>query len=353
MAGLPRAWLMRLTAWHLPLSRRIGKTMSGIFISVVVPTYNRAQLVLAALDSVLSQTYTNLEIVVVDDGSTDETRTLVQRLVERKAGPRVRYFYQSNQGQSIARNKGISEAAGNWIAFLDSDDVWFTEKLQLQAQAITKYQESCGACFTDARLVDRGSLNTTAFRHAGWQFGEATGVVPDIVRPLATTFGGVWVQTLIARTDLVRKIGGFDPELHFAEDHDLLFRLSLETPYCYVKQPLAVIERTNTLIDPAVALRNWDKLDFRLQAQQYMYEKWLNLDAKYPADIRQIVVGNLRAVHSGWANWYLETGQYGQARHEVAKAMKYEVTPQLMAKWALTRIAPTVARRIARRAIPG
>lgn len=96
--------------WH--------KTMSGIFISVVVPTYNRAQLVLAALDSVLSQTYANLEILVVDDGSTDETGTVIQRLVERKAGPRVRYFYQANQGQSVARNKGIAEAVGNWIAFL-------------------------------------------------------------------------------------------------------------------------------------------------------------------------------------------------------------------------------------------
>lgn len=322
------------------------------FISVVIPTYNRAELLISAIDSVLAQTFTDFEIIVVDDGSTDETAEAIERITTGRTGcvektPRIRYFYQPNQGQSAARNKGITEATGNWIAFLDSDDTWLPEKLEWQVRAISEYEERCGACFTDARLVDRRSLDVSAFRHAGRQYETMMGIVSDSVRPLARTFGGTWLQTLLARSELIRKIGGFDPELHFGEDYDFLFRLSLETAHCYVNQPLVVIDRTNVAIDPTVASRSWDKVDFRLRAQQYMYEKWLKLDAEYPADVRQTIISNLRAVHSGWANWYLQTEQFDRAREAVSTAMKYQVTPQLAMKWALTWTAPRIVRKIA------
>ncbi len=319
-------------------------------VSVVIPTYNREQLLPAAIDSVLAQTYREFEIVVVDDGSTDRTADKIEsmsRSISEDGGrtPRIRYFHQSNQGQSAARNKGIAEAKGDWIAFLDSDDVWLPEKLMSQIRAIEQFEESCGGCFSDARLVDRGQLDTTAFHLAGWQFEELIGVIADPAPSLAKAFGGVWVQTLIARSDLVRKIGGFDPDLHFGEDYDFLFRLALETAYCYVNRPLAVIERTNADIDPTVALRSWDQVDFRLRAQQSMYEKWLRA-ANVPADVRRTIIGNLRSVHSAWANWHLETGQFDQARRAVSTAMKYQPTPQLAIKWALTWAAPRVARKI-------
>ena len=189
-------------------------------VSVVIPTYNREQLLPAAIDSVLAQTYREFEIVVVDDGSTDRTADKIEsmsRSISEDGGrtPRIRYFHQSNQGQSAARNKGIAEAKGDWIAFLNSDDVWLPEKLMSQIRAIEQFEESCGGCFSDARLVDRGQLDTTAFHLAGWQFEELIGVIADPAPSLAKAFGGVWVQTLIARSDLVRKIGGFDPRSPF------------------------------------------------------------------------------------------------------------------------------------------
>jgi glycosyltransferase involved in cell wall biosynthesis len=328
----------------------------GIFISVVIPTYNRAQQLLCAIDSVVAQEYRDFEIVVVDDGSTDDTAEKIESIRSKhsRQGTRalpIRYFYQPNQGQSAARNKAIAEATGNWIAFLDSDDVWLPEKLQWQVRAIDQFQGECGACFTDARLVDRGSLDTTAFRHGARRYDEMIGIVSDPIRPLARAVGGAWVQTLVARSDLIRKIGCFDPELHFGEDYDFLFRLALETAHCYVNQPLAVIERTNVVIDPTVAARKWDQVDFRLRAQQYMYEKWLKLDAKYPPDVRMTIIDNLRAVHSGWANWYLETAQFGRARRAVSMAMKYRMTPQLAVKWALTWTAPRIARKVTPKAV--
>src|ERR1035438_5349058 len=104
------------------------------FVSVVVPTFNRSRQVQSALKSVLAQTYPEFEVIVVDDGSTDGTAEALQQFISQRGGngKPIRYFFQSNQGQSAARNKGIAEARGEWIAFLDSDDVWLPEKLEWQ-----------------------------------------------------------------------------------------------------------------------------------------------------------------------------------------------------------------------------
>ena len=91
------------------------------FISVVIPTYNSARYLADSIDSVLNQTLTPLEVIVVDDGSTDETSHVVRRYQDR--GP-IRYFYQDNSGPSTARNRGIAESRGDLIAFLDADDIW-------------------------------------------------------------------------------------------------------------------------------------------------------------------------------------------------------------------------------------
>src|SRR5208283_3848938 len=94
-------------------------------ISVVIPTYDRAVKVQRAIESVLAQTLPGLEVIVVDDGSTDGTGGVLAE----KFGDQIRYFAQTNQGVSVARNKGIEEARGQWIAFLDSDDFWEKDKL--------------------------------------------------------------------------------------------------------------------------------------------------------------------------------------------------------------------------------
>src|ERR1017187_5289101 len=127
------------------------------FISVVIPTYNRCQMLMTAIESVLAQTYPAFEMVVVDDGSSDGTGEILQRFIDQRYGrgmqtQPIRYFYQSNQGQSVARNKGVEEARGEWIAFLDSDGLWFSEKLEWQVRAVAQFKNDCGACLTDARL---------------------------------------------------------------------------------------------------------------------------------------------------------------------------------------------------------
>jgi len=125
-------------------------------VSVVIPTYNRAKLIVNAIESVLAQTHPVREIIVVDDGSTDNTAQVLERYLGAQPRLReiVRYFSQPNQGQSVARNKGVKEASGEWIAFLDSDDQWRPEKLELQLSALRKFEGKCQACFTDLQFVN-------------------------------------------------------------------------------------------------------------------------------------------------------------------------------------------------------
>ncbi len=316
------------------------------FVSVVIPSYNRARASVVAVDSVLKQTYTSYEIVFVDDGSTDGTSDALRQFLSESNvnGDRVRYFYQPNQGQSAARNKGIAEAQGDWIAFLDSDDTWLPEKLERQVRAIEEFSDRCGACFADAELLMNQGLNTTAFRAAGRSYKDSAGIDTGGIELLAKTFGGWWVQTLIARTDLIRQIGGFDPELHFAEDYDFMFRLFLSTERCYVNTPLAIIDRTSA--PNSDTCRKWERLEFRLQAQQRMFEKWVAMEPPLPQDVLALVRHNLRAVHSAWANCCLENGKYREARLHVAKAVQYEFTCALALKWTLATIAPWIARRM-------
>jgi glycosyltransferase involved in cell wall biosynthesis len=103
-------------------------------VSVIIPTFNRAQFVTEAIDSVLSQSYKDYEIIVVDDGSTDDTKGTLKRY-----GEKIKYIYQKNSGVSAARNTGINEAKGVWVAFLDSDDEWIKNYLSVQVEQIRNF----------------------------------------------------------------------------------------------------------------------------------------------------------------------------------------------------------------------
>jgi glycosyltransferase involved in cell wall biosynthesis len=316
------------------------------FISVIIPTFNRAIQVQAALKSVLAQTYREFEVIVVDDGSTDGTGEAIPTIISPQGtgGKQIRYFFQPNQGQSAARNKGIDEARGEWVAFLDSDDVWLPEKLEWQVRAIEQFKDKCCACITDARLVDNLGMDTTAFRESGKPYQETLGMDSEAVGNLVKCRDPFWVSTLLVRTDVVKQVGWFDPHIEYAEDHDFLFRLSLVTPFCYVNKPLASLDRSKS--PRGSKCRPWDNVEVRLRGSQSMLEKWLKLDSKLPADVRKTIVRSLRQVYSAWTNWHLEQGQYEEARQAVCMAMKYELTTNLAVKWSLTHVAPSFARRI-------
>jgi glycosyltransferase involved in cell wall biosynthesis len=148
-------------------------------VSVVIPTYNRSDKVRKGVESVLAQSFTDLEVIVVDDGSSDNT----EQTLRQAFGDRIRYYFQPNQGVSVARNKGIAEARGEWIAFLDSDDLWEREKIERQFNALQQCGSPCGACYTDVRFFNHSETRTmfqlaqNSYRH------ESTmGVNTDVPR---------------------------------------------------------------------------------------------------------------------------------------------------------------------------
>lgn len=197
-------------------------------VSVVIPTYNYARYVGDAIDSVLAQTVPPLEVVVIDDGSTDDTPTVLA-----KYGDRIRAIRQENQGLSAARNAGIREARGEWVAFLDSDDAFHPRKLELQLAALAAHPE--------LKLVATGAFSDEPPTWA--DIAAAPPVVP-------VTAGAIAVRTLFAPSSVLAKrscfdeVGGFDPALRSVEDREMWVRICAKFPAAVVAAPLTWIRQT-------------------------------------------------------------------------------------------------------------
>jgi glycosyltransferase involved in cell wall biosynthesis len=323
-------------------------------ISVIVTVYNRFELTKRAVESVLAQTLPVSEILIMDDGSFDGTSELLpQHIADNPAWrERVRYTHQENQGPGVSRNNGIALAKGEWLAFLDNDDLWLPQKLEWQFRALEQFQDECGACITDAWFMNNQHMKMTLFQLTGKHHTELIGMIGDpltYILQKTSAVGGhpVWLQNLVVRTDLARRAGGFDPQLRFGDDDDFVFRLGCETKFCYVNMPMVLIDRTPPAERHVGANRRWDDEDFRLQMAQHRYEKRLGMSERLPGKILESVRKDLSAVHSGWANWFLQKGEYGSARQSASDAVRMHFTPNLAIKWALARSAPKLARKMA------
>jgi glycosyltransferase involved in cell wall biosynthesis len=200
-------------------------------VSVIIPTYNRRAYLQEAIDSVLAQTYTDYEVIVIDDGSTDGTGEALRA----RYGERIYYEWQENQGESVARNRGIALAQGEYIAFLDSDDLWLPEKVEKQVAFLDEHPETravfCQAHTCDAhgerlQQVLAGDLGPDAFTL------EALLMTNTISGP---------GSTLVLDATLLRKAGSFDPQIRFAEDWDLCLRIRIITEIGYLPEPLASV----------------------------------------------------------------------------------------------------------------
>lgn len=184
-------------------------------VSVVIPVYNRAPFVKYAVDSVLMQDYHDVELIVVDDGSTDETPRILASY-----GGAIRLLQQENQGVSAARNHGVAAAGGCFIAFLDSDDRWLPGKLSRQAAYMTHHPE-VQICQTEEIWIRNGARVNPRNRHrkpSGWIFEQSLALC--LVSPSAV------MMTRI----LWDELGGFDTSLPACEDYDLWLRVSARHP---------------------------------------------------------------------------------------------------------------------------
>ena len=203
-------------------------------ISIVIPTYNRADVICHTIDNVLAQTYRNTEIIVVDDGSTDNT---VDRL--QGFGDRIRVISQPNGGPGAARNRGIFETNGEYIAFQDSDDLWLPTKLERQHDLLNRAGPEVVCCLCNAIFRYRGRPEFTSFRRS-WMFPPLEeGVWTNPAEVLATRFV-LFCQTVLVRADVLKRAGGFDEAIKYNEDYELPLRLALEGPWAYIREPLMI-----------------------------------------------------------------------------------------------------------------
>ncbi len=207
-------------------------------ISVIIPSYNRAQVLTKAVQSVLAQTAPPLEIIIVDDGSTDDTARQCAAM-----GAAVRYFRKDNGGVSSARNFGIRQAQGDWLAFLDSDDEWFPDKLEKQWQAIAA--QTSDACFTGICQDDGSRYDEIAQLDPTLSAGTARTYHRPLAR-MVRTVRHPMVQTLLISRSLMRELGGFDESLWVAEDTALFYRLISRSSVTLINEGLARITRVRT-----------------------------------------------------------------------------------------------------------
>ena len=194
-------------------------------VSVIVPTYNRADRLERALNSIVSQTYQDFELIVVDDGSTDKTSQLM------KSFPKAQYFYiKKNSGVSKARNVGLAFAKGELICFLDSDDLWKEKKIQIQSLWLENNKDS-QICYTDEIWVRNGVRVNPMNRHrkySGDIFRHCLGLC--IVSP----------SSVMIRAKLFDEIGNFDESLPACEDYDLWLRIASKYAFHFIKEPLII-----------------------------------------------------------------------------------------------------------------
>jgi glycosyltransferase involved in cell wall biosynthesis len=291
-------------------------------------------------------------VILVDDGSIDNTPVELPRYLAGNSrwNGRVKYFYQQNQGQAAAGNHGIRQSSGDWLAFNANDDLWLPQKLEWQFKALEKFKE-CQVCFTDAWFMNNAQMKMTLFQLAQRDHPEPIGLLSDplsYVLNVAPPLGlhPVWVQTMLARADLVKQLEGMDATLRYGEDDDFVFRLACQSKFCYVSLPMVLIDRTPPEKRHTGVGSNFDKRAFRLEMNLRRFEKRLKLSEKLPAHVAEAARESLRGAHSELANCFLREREYAKARQALVRAAEYRSTPNLMLKRALALLVPDLARRI-------
>jgi glycosyltransferase involved in cell wall biosynthesis len=268
-------------------------------VSVVIPAYNVAWCVRKAIDSALAQSWSDREIVVVDDGSTDDTTAVLASY-----GDAIRVVVQRNGGMSNARNAGIRAARGEFIAFLDADDWWLPAKLERQV-ALLRARPEIGFCSCTVRVEDlEGRLLNL------WSCPKVEGsFVAHLFRHGADVPGSC--SAVLARRALVEAAGGFDESLRGMEDPDLWIRLAAVTEYVCLPEPMAVILRR-----PGSVSRNLESM--RNAAVRVMHKNRHLLPRELQgAYWRSCLAG----VHGDYAKWRYREGQRAAALAEVARLL--------------------------------
>lgn len=230
-------------------------------VSVLIPAYNAQEFIQRAISSVLRQTFADLELIVVDDGSRDRTGQIIRQM--QKDDPRISYFYQENRGLANTRNRLVDLAGGEFIAFLDHDDEWLPEKIEKQLRLFEKDRKT-GLVFCDIYLKNNGKIIATSFKerkpYRGYVFYEY--LFSDNFATLST---------VVLPKRVLLEFMPFNPEYEINEEFDVFLKIARNYKFDYIAEPLAVyhIHGNNTVMSNAkkmaeenlTILNDWIKND--------------------------------------------------------------------------------------------
>jgi len=295
-------------------------------VSVVIPCFNAERFIGSAIQSVLQQDWPALEVIVVDDGSSDGSAELVRRMF-----PSVVLLQQANQGVAMARNHGIAQARGEWIAFLDADDYWLPGKLSAQMEALRAMPEArmayaawsvweSAAPGPDPRYV--ADLLQASADEARWR-GPTGWIYSQLLLDCE-----VWTSTVLVQRTLLDEIGVFDPGLRIGEDYDLWLRAARVTPIIRVPRPLALYRQ-----HPASITRSAPAQNYRALVVSRAIQRW-GYTCEHGRSARRHDVG--RALASSWSQHaaaHLAVGHTQVARAAVWRALRFD--PRHRPAWKL------------------
>lgn len=238
-------------------------------MSVIIPTYNRGWILKEAIDSVLAQDYEDFELFVVDDGSADNTTGILASY-----GNDIRVLFQENKGVSAARNRGIAEASGQYIAFLDSDDLWLPRKLSTQVDFFNQMPDAM-ICQTEEVWVRNGIRVNPKKRHK-----KPSGMIFEPSLELCL----VSPSAVMIRRSLFDRVGEFDITLPACEDYDLWLRISCSFPVYLIDTPLIVKRGGHD--DQLSSMVGLDK--FRIKAIEKIVKSGRLADDQYRAAVKAL-----------------------------------------------------------------
>lgn len=295
-------------------------------VSVTVPCYNSEPFIAETIESVLAQTFSDFEIVVVDDGSQDRTGEIVQSFGDS----RIRYFYQENQGLAKTRNRLIELAEGEYVAFLDHDDVWLPQKLerqialfQRQAELVLVYAD-CYVIDVTGRIISRWSRREKLFR--GWVFE----------RLLMANF--IPLATVVMKKAVFQEVGEFLP-YRIAEEYDVFLKCAARYPFDYVDEPLACYR-----IHPGQSSKNYE---IALRELVMIYEYWSQQNQGQDARMQSVLARSFARdyYNAGKAAIYLDSDPT-KARRYFRQSLEHCVYWRAGLFFGLSFMHPAIVRRI-------
>jgi glycosyltransferase involved in cell wall biosynthesis len=290
--------------------------------SVVIPLYNKEATIERALRSVLSQTVQDFEIVVVNDGSTDNGQVIIESITD----PRIRLIHQKNQGVSAARNRGVAEATHDLIAFLDADDEWLPEFLETMRRLYLRYP-SCGLYATRYLFgTSNGKRLPAIVRGLPADF---VGIINGYFRIAARSHPPLHSSAVCVRRSVLLQIGGFPVGVISGEDLLTWARIAVRFPLAYCMSCLSIFHQPTEEINQSVPTR--------VPAEDDVVGKGLGDLLNSMKDDRKPYLRRYCALwHKMRASCYLRLGMRLKGRAEVLRAMKYDMTLKVAAFWILS-----------------